>query len=54
MMIVGKVDEKEWKSECLRLEKKFNELSTGAKEARRKHCYTNVEIARTSTAVIIQ
>lgn len=53
MMIVGKVDEMEWKAECLRLEKKFNELSTGAKEARKKHGFTNVETARVCSAVSI-
>lgn len=31
MMIVGRADEKEWKSECLRLEKKLGDLAVGAK-----------------------
>ncbi|MCB0370616.1 MAG: hypothetical protein KDD45_14615 [Bdellovibrionales bacterium] len=31
MMIVGRADEKEWRAECLRLEKKLGEISTNAK-----------------------
>lgn len=42
MMIHGKADEREWKAECLRLEKKFTEITNGAKEARKKHGYSNI------------
>lgn len=42
MMIVGRADEKEWKLECMRLEKKLTEIGNGAKDARKKYGYTNV------------
>ena len=42
MMIVGRIDEQEWKAECLRMEKKLGEISTGAKEYRKRFGYTNV------------
>jgi hypothetical protein len=41
VMIVGRADEKEWKSECLRLEKKLGEIGTAAKDARKKGGYVN-------------
>ena len=46
MMIVGRADEKEWRAECLRLEKKFTEISASAKDARKKGGYINAETAR--------
>ena len=52
-MIVGKANEKQWMAECTRLEKKLNEITSGAKDARKKHSYFNVEVARLSTAVIL-
>ena len=53
MMIVGRVEEQEWKSECLRLEKKLAEIGTAAKDARKRGVYVNVETARMSQAVNI-
>jgi hypothetical protein len=50
MMIVGRADEKEWRAECLRLEKKLAEIGTAAKEARKKS-YTSAETARVCQAV---
>ena len=51
MMIVGRVEEQEWKSECLRLEKKLTEIGSAAKDARKRGVYVNVETARMSQAV---
>lgn len=53
MMIVGRVDEKEWKGECLRLEKKLGEISTGAKEYRKRHGYTNIETSKVCSAKMV-
>lgn len=50
MMIVGRVEEQEWKSECLRLEKKLTEIGSAAKDARKRGVYVNVETARMSQA----
>jgi hypothetical protein len=50
-MIVGRADEREWKAECLRLEKKFADITAGAKEARKKNGYSNIETAKIATAV---
>lgn len=50
-MIVGRADEREWKAECLRLEKKFSDITAGAKEARKKNGYANIETAKIATAV---
>ena len=51
MMIVGQVDEKQWKAQCLRLEKKLAEIGTAAKDARKKGGFVNAETARISQAV---
>lgn len=51
MMIVGRVDEREWKAECLRLEKKLADIGTSAKDARKKGGYIHAETARISQAV---
>lgn len=53
MMIVGRVDEREWKAECLRLEKKLADIGTSAKDARKKGGYIHAETARISQAVHI-
>ena len=42
MMIVGRVDEREWKAECLRLEKKLADIGTSAKDARKKGRYIRI------------
>lgn len=51
MMIVGRADEREWKAECLRLEKKLADIGTSAKDARKKGGYIHAETARISQAV---
>jgi hypothetical protein len=50
-MIVGRADEREWRAECLRLEKKLADIGTAAKDARKKGVYTNAETARICQAV---
>ena len=40
-MILGKVDEKEWKLECMRVEKQLHDITSYAKEARKKHGHQN-------------
>lgn len=40
-MITGKADEREWKAECLRLEKKLAEIGNAAKDARKKNIFSN-------------
>ena len=40
-IIVAKVDEKQWKNQCMRVEKKLNDITSQAKEARKKSGHQN-------------
>ena len=54
MMIVGNADEKEWRAECLRLQKKLADIGTAAKDARKKGGYIYAETARISQSVTVK
>jgi hypothetical protein len=51
MIIYSKIDEREWRIECERLSKSFNEMSEKAKTLRKKNGYQNFEIAKVSSSV---
>lgn len=53
MMIVGRADEREWRTECLRLQKKLADVGIAARDARKKGSYSNVETARICQAVVV-
>jgi hypothetical protein len=51
-IIVGKVDEKEWEMECLRVEKQMAAITTNLKENRRRNTeYDNFERIKHSAGV---
>ena len=49
--ILPKVDEQEWRAECLRVDKKLQEISVLAKESRKKHGYRVFDTVKLSSSV---
>ena len=50
-MIFGKADERQWRAQCLRVEKKLSEITTHAKQAKRKSGHQHFDTAKISTSV---
>lgn len=50
-MIFAKVNENEWKTECSRVEKKLNDITASAKEARKKGSHQNFETIKINSSV---
>lgn len=52
-MIFAKVQEHEWKAECMRVDKKLTELVSQAKEARRKNDHQHFDTVKIRSSVNI-